>query len=83
MEEQRLADAELRKEELRAMLSQAEEAAAGVEAALAESQTALGDLAMQAAELFRGESLPISFRWADSFDKVGAGVRVRRPSVSA
>ena len=40
-------------------------------------------LAMQAAELFRGESLPISFRWADSFDKVGAGVRVRRPSVSA
>ena len=40
-------------------------------------------LAMQAAKLFRGESLPISFRWADSFDKVGAGVRVRRPSVSA
>ena len=44
-------------------------------------------LAMQAAELFRGESLPISFRWADSFDKVGARVRVRvrvrRPSVSA
>ena len=26
-------------------------------------------LAMQAAELFRGESVPISFRWADSFDK--------------
>ena len=31
-------------------------------------------LAMQAAELFRGESLPISFRWADSFDKVTARV---------